>query len=66
MISENSNIKERLRIGLIQTTTDARAAWQNGPSMSITEADNAWDEIKNGFHIFSDLNWHCPAAILEE
>ncbi len=56
MISENSNIEESLRIGLIQTTTDANIAWQNGPSMSIAEADNAWDEIKNGFHIFSDLD----------
>jgi hypothetical protein len=56
MISENSNIEESLRIGLIQTTTDANIAWQNGPSMSIVEADSAWDEIKNGFHIFSDLD----------
>jgi len=56
MVAKNYNIEENLRLGLIQTTTDASAAWQNGPLMSITEADNAWDEIKNGFHIFSDLD----------
>ena len=56
MTTEKSNIEEGLRIGLIQTTTDANVAWQNGPSMSIAEADNAWYEIKNGFHIFSDLD----------
>lgn len=56
MTTEKSNIEESLRIGLIQTTTDADVAWQNGPSMSIAEADNAWYEIKNGFHIFSDLD----------
>jgi hypothetical protein len=52
----NKSFEKSLRLGLIQTTTDSSAAWQNNPRMTTAEADNAWEEIKNGFHIFSDLD----------
>jgi predicted amidohydrolase len=44
-----------LQLGLIQTTTDPSVAWGENFQMSAAEADNAWKEIKNSFHILSDL-----------
>ncbi|VVS93124.1 carbon-nitrogen hydrolase superfamily [Desulfoluna spongiiphila] len=42
-----------LRVGFIQTTTDARAAWRNGPRMSRAEGDRAWHQIREGFRILT-------------
>ena len=42
-----------MRVGFIQTTTDARAAWRNGPRMSRAEGDRAWHQIREGFRILT-------------
>lgn len=42
-----------LRVGFIQTTTDARAAWRQGPRMSRAEGDRAWHQIREGFRILT-------------
>ncbi|WP_300667128.1 hypothetical protein [Desulfoluna sp.] len=42
-----------LRVGFIQTTTDARAAWKETPRMSRAEGDRAWHQIREGFRILT-------------
>lgn len=62
----NITYEKSLRLGLIQTTTDYKSAWQKSPRMTTSEADSAWDEVKSGFHIFSDLDERPHFIILPE
>jgi predicted amidohydrolase len=39
------DFRDYLRIGIVQTTTDAKLAWATGPRMDDAEARHAWGEI---------------------
>jgi len=55
-----------LQIGLVQTTTNAQIAWQDYPKMTAAESDHAWREIRQGFHILSEMNVPPQFIILPE
>ena len=58
--------QETLRVGFIQTTTDARAAWEGGPSMSRAEGDHAWHQIREGFRILAQAGPRPAFIVLPE
>lgn len=55
-----------LRVGFIQTTTDARAAWRGGPRMSRAEGDRAWHQIREGFRILTHAGPRPSFIVLPE
>ncbi len=65
--SDNSNtLNNCLRLGIIQTTTNAEAAWKISPKMSKEEADHASEEVKEGLRTFTKLDEKPHFIILPE
>ncbi len=62
----SSSLSGFLKIGLIQTTTNAQVAWQDYPKMTPAESDHAWKEIRHGFHILSEMDEPPQFTILPE
>lgn len=55
-----------LRLGILQTTTDAVAAYRNGPPMTRSEADHAWKEVTEGLRSFYELDERPHFILLPE
>ena len=47
-----SQLRDYLKVGIIQTSLDAEAAWNSGPTISASEERYVWGQIKHAFRNF--------------
>ena len=66
VVDSGNPLFDFLRLGLIQTTTNAQIAWQGYPKMTAAESDHAWREIRHGFHILAEMEEPPHFIILPE
>ena len=67
MIKGNdTKMNNELNIGIIQTSTNSKLAWRNGPRMTVSEQDITWLEVQHALRSFKDSKDQPHIIVLPE